>query len=234
MILIGQYDSPFVRRIAVTLKLYGLDYEHRKWSVWGDAERIAEFNPLRRVPTLVLDDGCALIETFSIIDYLDELVGPDRALLPERGPIRREGLRLTALATGLADKCVSLLYETLFRPTPSRNWMQRCELQIEAALSALERERSERTSLYFLGHRPLQSRRVTPASCASFARRPHLFDAARYPRLLEGAETCEQLPEFQRVVQPTHERVCDQGTARVGALSRAIPQSPRAGGPPIR
>jgi glutathione S-transferase len=203
MILIGQYDSPFVRRIAVTLQLYGLDYEHRKWSVWGDADRIAEFNPLRRVPTLLLDDGSALIETFSIIDYLDELVGPERALLPVRGPIRREGLRLTALATGLADKCVSLLYEKLFRSSPSEAWVNRCELQIEATLGALERERSERTSLYFLGHRPLHPDVMT-ACVVRFLREahPHLFDAERYPRLLEGAETCEQLPEFQRVVQP--------------------------------
>ena len=40
MILIGQYDSPFVRRVAITLKIYGLAYDHRPWSVWGDAEKI--------------------------------------------------------------------------------------------------------------------------------------------------------------------------------------------------
>jgi glutathione S-transferase len=50
MILIGQYDSPFVRRVAVTLRYYGLPYEHCNWSVWRDAEDIARFNPLRRVP----------------------------------------------------------------------------------------------------------------------------------------------------------------------------------------
>ena len=55
MILIGQYDSPFVRRVAIALRLYGMAYEHRPWSTFGDAERIAPFNPLRRVPTLVLD-----------------------------------------------------------------------------------------------------------------------------------------------------------------------------------
>jgi glutathione S-transferase len=203
MILIGQYDSPYVRRTAVTLGLYGLEYEHRKWSVWGDAERIAEYNPLRRVPTLVLDDGSALVETFSIIDYLDELVGPERALLPERGPIRREGLRLTALATGLADKCVSLLYEQLFRPTPSQNWVHRCELQISETLAALERERARRTSLYFLGERPSHPDVMT--TCAvRFVREAHprLFEAAAYPALSANAQACESLPQFQRVLQP--------------------------------
>jgi len=203
MLLIGQYDSPYVRRTGVTLGLYGLEYEHRKWSVWGDAERIAEYNPLRRVPTLVLDDGSALVETFSIIDYLDELVGPERALLPERGPIRREGLRLTALATGLADKCVSLLYERLFRPTPSENWVRRCELQISGALAALERERARRTSRYFLGER-LSHPDVMTTCVVRFVREAHpqLFEAAAYPGLSANAEACESLVEFQRVLQP--------------------------------
>ena len=55
MILIGRYDSPFVRRVAIALRLYRIDYEHRPWSTFGDADRIAAFNPLRRVPTLVLE-----------------------------------------------------------------------------------------------------------------------------------------------------------------------------------
>ena len=54
MILIGQFDSPFVRRVAITMRLYGIVFEHRPWSTFGDAERIAAYNPLRRVPTLVL------------------------------------------------------------------------------------------------------------------------------------------------------------------------------------
>ena len=73
MILVGQYDSPFVRRVAVALQIYGFDYEHRPWSVFGDAEAIAILNPLRRVPTLVTDDGEALVESACILDWLDEL-----------------------------------------------------------------------------------------------------------------------------------------------------------------
>jgi glutathione S-transferase len=57
MFLIGQYDSPFVRRVAIALRLYGLPFEHRPWSTFGDADKIAPYNPLRRVPTLVLDSA---------------------------------------------------------------------------------------------------------------------------------------------------------------------------------
>ena len=57
MILIGQFDSPFARRVAIAMKLYGIDFEQRAWSVWADADKLAAINPLRRVPTLILDDG---------------------------------------------------------------------------------------------------------------------------------------------------------------------------------
>src|SRR5450631_4151679 len=107
MILIGQYDSPFVRRVAIALRLYGLHFEHRPWSTFGDADKIAPYNPLRRVPTLVLDDGEALIESTAILDFLDELVGSDRAMIAERGPERRHHLKICALGSGLGDKAVS-------------------------------------------------------------------------------------------------------------------------------
>src|SRR3954454_6409739 len=114
MILIGQFDSPFVRRVGIALHLYDLPFEHRPWSTFGDADKIARYNPLRRVPTLVLDDGEVLIESTAILDHLDETVGPARAMIPENGPHRREALKLCAVATGLGDKAVSLGYELLF------------------------------------------------------------------------------------------------------------------------
>jgi glutathione S-transferase len=73
MFLIGQYDSPFVRRVAIAMRPYGIKFEHKPWSTFGDGDKIAPHNPLRRVPTLVLDDGEALIESTAILDYLDEL-----------------------------------------------------------------------------------------------------------------------------------------------------------------
>ena len=71
MILIGMFDSPFVRRVAVTMNLLAIPFEHRNWSVGKDFDRIREFNPLGRVPTLVLADGESLIESAAILDYLD-------------------------------------------------------------------------------------------------------------------------------------------------------------------
>src|SRR5205085_7899221 len=105
------YDSPFVRRVAIALRLYGIAFEHKPWSTFGDADTIAPYNPLRRVPTLVLDGGEALIESAMILDYLDELVGPDKAMIADHGGVRRRALKICALGSGLADKAVSLIYE---------------------------------------------------------------------------------------------------------------------------
>src|SRR6478672_5202160 len=110
MILIGQYDSPFVRRVGIALTLYELPFEHRPWSTFGDADQIRPYNPLVRVPTLVLDDGSVLIESHAILDYLDGLVPAERALFPRTEPLRRAALKVAALATGLGDKSVSLIY----------------------------------------------------------------------------------------------------------------------------
>ena len=145
MILIGQYDSPFVRRVAIALRLYRIDYEHRPWSTFGDADRIAAFNPLRRVPTLVLDSGEVLIESGAILDHLDESVGPSRAMIADAGDPRRHALKVCALATGLADKAVSLTYERVLHQTTSDAWIARCRAQIADVLAVLETDRAERS-----------------------------------------------------------------------------------------
>jgi glutathione S-transferase len=140
MILIGQFDSPFVRRVAIAMRVYGLDFEHRPWSVFADGEKIARYNPLMRVPTLVLDDGEVLIESSAILDHLDEQVGPERALVPPRGTERRRALQLMALATGTLEKAGAMVYERTLRPPDKQfgPWLERCRVQAEGGLAALE------------------------------------------------------------------------------------------------
>ena len=79
MILVGQYDSPFVRRVAVSLRVLGFAYEHDSRSVFGDFDSMRTTNPLGRIPSLVLDDGQVLIDSAALLDWLDEAVGPGRA-----------------------------------------------------------------------------------------------------------------------------------------------------------
>jgi len=202
MFLIGQYDSPFVRRTAIALRLYGLPFEHRPWSTFGEADKIAPYNPLRRVPTLVLDSGEALIESTAILDYLDELVGPDKAMLPAKGPERRRQLKICALATGLADKAVSLVYERVLRKDQLKLWVERCEAQIGGVLAVLEKERAAVTTPWWFGER-IGHADIAVACALHFTGEAHpaLFDA-RYPALQAHAAACEALPPFQEIVQP--------------------------------
>ena len=203
MILIGQYDSPFVRRVAIALRFYGLPFEHRPWSTFGDGDKIAPYNPLRRVPTLVLDGGEALIESTAILDYLDELVGPEDAMIAARGPARHRGLRICALATGLGDKGVSLLYERVLRKDASKIWVERCEAQISSVLDVLEKERAGIATPYWFGER-IGHPDIAVACALRFTTEAHpqLFNAARYPALATHAARCEALPAFQEIVQP--------------------------------
>jgi glutathione S-transferase len=203
MILIGQYDSPFVRRVAVALTLYGFAFEHRPWSVWADADRLAELNPMRRVPTLVLEGGEVLIESGAILDALDEMVGPARAMLPGSGPDRRRGLKVCALSTGLADKAVSLFYEGLLHEAPSQTWIDRCHAQIGDVLTVLEADRARSSSAYWLGE-TISHADIAAACALRFTREAHpgLFDPARWPKLAAHADQCEALPPFQAICQP--------------------------------
>ncbi|WP_375306983.1 glutathione S-transferase family protein [Bradyrhizobium sp. A11] len=203
MFLIGQYDSPFVRRVAIALKLYGLPFEHRPWSTFGDADKIAPYNPLRRVPTLVLDDGEVLIESTIILDYLDDFVGEAKAMLPRAGVERRRHLRICALASGLGDKAVSLLYERVLRKEQLALWVERCQAQIGDVLKVLEAERAKVTTPYWLGDR-IGHADVAVACVVRFTREAHpqLFDASRYPALTAHAERCEALAPFKEIVQP--------------------------------
>jgi glutathione S-transferase len=203
VILIGQYDSPFVRRVAIAARLYGLAYEHRPWSVWADAEALAKINPARRVPTLVLDDGEVLMDSAAILDALDDLAGPGRALAPRSGAERRRCLRLSALAASVAEKAVSLLYETVLHESPSQVWIDRCRAQIGEVLDALEAERGRGASPYWMG--PAISHADIITACAiRFVREAHgdLFDVRRWPQLAALADRCEALEPFQAIVQP--------------------------------
>jgi glutathione S-transferase len=199
MLLIGMLDSPFVRRVAVSLRLHGLDYEHGNWSVGPDIDRIRRYSPLGRVPALVLDDGSVLIESGAILDYLDDRAGPARALLPATGTERRECLQLMALAIGAAECARDAIYERLFRPAEKRqqSWLDRRVSQLHAGLAELEHRIKPQTSAqWLLGARMTQAD-VTAACCFTFVSdaMPLAADAP-YPVLRAHTERCEQRSEF--------------------------------------
>ena len=202
MILIGQYDSPFVRRVGIALTLYGLPFEHKPWSTFGDAEKIRPYNPLTRVPTLVLDDGEVLIESHSILDYLDTLVPAERRMFPVAEPARRHALKIAALATGMSEKAVSLFYEKVLHKEASDVWINRCRSQISGVLAALEQDRAGRSSDYWFGDR-IGHADIAVAMPLRFIPEAHpgIVAMTDYPALSAHAKRCEALPAFQAIAQ---------------------------------
>jgi glutathione S-transferase len=206
MILIGMFDSPFVRRVAVSLNLLGMAFEHRNWSVGKDFELIRHFNPLGRVPTLVQSDGEALIDSAAILDFIDGEVG-ERALLPPSGLARREALRVIALALGAAEKGVAQVYEVAFRPEAKRHapWVERCRTQMQSALNELERLSQARSGEWLVGGRMTQADVTTSCVFTFLTDAVPLSQAAvQYPGLSALCARCEALPAFRSVKAPYH------------------------------
>ena len=203
MILIGQFDSPFVRRVGVALRLYNFNFEHRPWSTFGDADKIATFNPLLRVPTLVLDNGEALIDSAAILDHLDQTVGPSRVLIPVQGAPRRHALHICALATGMADKAVALVYSRLMHREASPDWLARCAGQAAGVADALEEKFSARQGPFWggdaVGHADIA---VACALRFMSDAHPQLMSDKPRPALSALTARCEALAVFQEISQP--------------------------------
>jgi glutathione S-transferase len=140
MRLIGMLDSPYVRRVAVTLRLLGIPFEHQPLSVFSTYDQFRRINPLVKVPTLVCDDGTVLVDSNLIIDYAEALVG--RSLWPAELAPRTRALRMAGLAIAACEKVQQIVYELQLRPADKRHapWLERVESQVRAALDALDAE----------------------------------------------------------------------------------------------
>ena len=141
MILTGQLDSPFVRRVAIALHIYGLQYEHNVISAYDDFGELLTLNPLGKVPALQLDDGRVLADSTLILDYLDRVAGDVKSLWPSALDDRTDLLAHAGVALGLAEKAVEFRTETVRRPSGKidRPRVERVLAQINAALNWLEK-----------------------------------------------------------------------------------------------
>jgi glutathione S-transferase len=194
MKLIGRYDSPFVRRVGVSLHVLGLSFDHLPLSPFSQADEFRTHASIGRMPALILDDGETLIESGAILDYLDEVVGPASALIPSHGTQRRKALKLLGCATAACDKAVAINYE---RRRPANliydDWIKRCRSQLVAALVELES-----TRLQLVQDQPLRQIEITTGCAIGYIKRvePDAFDVARYPSLERLTLACEARAAF--------------------------------------
>jgi glutathione S-transferase len=185
--------------VGIALRLYGLPFEHRPWSVFSDGEAVQALNPLMRVPVLVLDDGFAISDSHLMLDYLDGLV--DAPLFARSEPARHRALRVAAWGCGLAEKAVSLFHERRLHEVRSPVWEARCAAQIGSVVAALEADRGPGT--FWFGQ-TISHADIAVACALRFVTEalPGVVDLAALPRLREHCARLEALPTFREIAQP--------------------------------
>ncbi|TDY25234.1 glutathione S-transferase [Paraburkholderia sp. BL6665CI2N2] len=142
MKLIGMLDSPYVRRVAICLKLLKLEFEHESISVFSTYDQFAKINPVVKAPTLIADNGQTVMDSTVILQYLATLAGPNQRLFPTRPDTALRAARLTGLALAACEKTVQIVYERNLRPAEKQHepWLDRVSTQLFAAYAELERE----------------------------------------------------------------------------------------------
>jgi glutathione S-transferase len=197
MKLIGMLDSPYVRRVAITLKCLDIPFEHASVSVFRNFEQFQQINPVVKAPTLVLDDGEVLMDSNLIIDYLEALAGPESSLMPADLNQRVRSLRLIGLAMAANEKSVQIYYERNLRPAEKQHapWLERVRGQLLAAYSQLERE-LVRQPLKMDGS--IAQDGITLAVAWSFTQLviADQVDVVQYPRIKEFTAYAEKLEAF--------------------------------------
>ena len=195
MQLIGMLDSPYVRRVAICLKLLEIEFEHQAISVFSGFDRFKAINPVVKAPTLVLADGQILMDSSLILEYAEGIAPSGRALLPNQGAARLNALQLNGLALVACEKTVQIVYEQQLRPQEKQHqpWLDRVQGQLQAAYAELEKQLQQSAVSPFMG-----SAEVSVAVAWGFTQLmlPGQISDQQHPTLAAFAAQAEQHPAF--------------------------------------
>jgi glutathione S-transferase len=137
MKLIGSLTSPYVRKVRIVLAEKKIEYEMIVDNPWEQVNQASKYNPVGKVPVLLMEDGSALFDSRVIVDYLDT-VTPLSRLIPEPNRQRIETKRWEALADGVTDAAVSALLESRRKPAEqSKSWSERQLGKVTTGLQAI-------------------------------------------------------------------------------------------------
>lgn len=198
MKLIGMLDSPYVRRVAICLKLLKLEFEHQSISVFSSYGAFAKINPVVKAPTLILDNGQRVMDSTVILQYVTTLASPNQQIFPVQPDQCLRAARLTGLALAACEKSSQIIYEHNLRPTEKQYqpWVERVTAQLLAAYRELEEE--------FVSNPPqveahlLTAADVTVAVAWKFTQMflAEVVTKAAHPQLQAFSEAAEKLPVF--------------------------------------
>ena len=197
-LLVGWNRSAYTRRVAISMHVYGIEFDQRAQTAWDHFDDVKEFNPIVKIPALVSENGEVIVESAAILDYLDCRLGPERALMPPPSALRDRVRQIVALATAIIDKGRELRYEVHLHPAELRYqpWVERWSGQLSSAIEALDGMIGEP----FAAGGKLTQADITTGVMVDMYRNSHpqLLPPGQYPRLDALAARCHAMPEFQR------------------------------------
>ena len=140
MKLVGSLTSPYVRKVRVVLAEKRIGYNFDVDIPWNVGSHVPDYNPLGKVPVLIMDDGAALFDSRVIVEYLDSAY-PLSRLIPESNRDRIMVKRWEALADGISDAAATIFLERK-RPDTLQNleWVTRQQKKVTLGLEAAARE----------------------------------------------------------------------------------------------
>lgn len=205
MKLLGTLDSPYVRRVAISLKMLDMTFEHLPLSVFSEFDKVKTINPVVKVPTLVTNDGVVLMDSGLILEYLERIAAPHHTLLPSDLTIYTQSQRIIGIALAACEKAVQAVYEYKLRPAEKQYqpWLDRVHGQLNAAFGLLEQE-AKNANPWLLSNSPLQAD-ITSAVAFRFAcgKLPEHIQADHYPALAAHSTQAEASAAFQAYPYPS-------------------------------
>ena len=198
MQLIGMLDSPYVRRVAISLKFLGIPFDHKPISVFSGYAEFERINPTVKAPTLVTDNGVVLMDSNVILEYFASRYPRGLGRVGQSTADRLADLRQIGLALVACEKTVQLVYETKLRPREKQYdvWVDRVRRQLLAAYGELEHEMGKRPTDSTL---PISQVFITTAVSWRFTSHvlPDLLHQDHFPRLAKHSTAAETLWEFR-------------------------------------
>lgn len=202
MQLIGMLDSPYVRRVAISLEHLGVPFTHRAVSVFSTFEEFQRINPVVKAPTLICDDGEVLMDSSLILQFVEATAASGRSLWSRNSAALQHEFRAVSLALAACEKSVQIIYEHNLRPAEKQHapWLARVHGQLGAALAGMETALA-RAPLACTSE-AIDQAGVTCAVAWHFIRESQtvcdVADPAVYPSLQAHSLRAEALPEFGR------------------------------------
>lgn len=198
MKLVGMLDSPFVRRVAISLDILGVPFDHDAVSVFSTFARFQAINPVVKAPTLICDDGEVLMDSSLILQFVEATTGGATLWATDRLALQHE-FRAVGLGLAACEKSVQIAYEQNLRPPEARYapWLERLTGQLLAAYAALELDVARRPAVFAAG--PNQAA-ITAAVAWQFtqAMLPGVVPAAFHPGLAALSARLESTAPFQK------------------------------------